>query len=132
MELFGIVLSIPVAFVASLMYCFMLAAVDARYPTLSALLRRGAWIVLALFVAEVILLATMGAVGARAALGSGYYASHLVVFFLGTPALANVLMLGRGPHRKGRWLAPVLLCTLFALVLVLLQYGVSEALFGID
>jgi hypothetical protein len=69
MELFGIVLSVPVAFVASLVYCFILARGIVRFPTAR---RRLWWMsagILAWFCIEVALLVTMGAVGARRFLG---------------------------------------------------------------
>lgn len=96
---------------------------------MSHLLRWASFVVLVVFVVEIALLATVGAVRSRAAIGPLFYSAHLMVFFLGVPALANVLVLRRNVKR---WYVAVPLCTLFALVLVLMQYGVSEALFGID
>jgi hypothetical protein len=88
-------------------------------------------IVLSTFAVEVVLLAMMGAVRLQSVLGPLFYAVHLLVFVLGTPALANVLILRRiGKVPTAFVVVP--LCTAFALVLVLLQYGVSEALFGIE
>jgi hypothetical protein len=99
-------------------------------------LRRAMWRVscgvLAGFVAETILLSTLGATASSALLGPAFYVGHLIIVFLGTPALANTLMLRREPKRAIAWYAPVPMCTLFAVVLVSLQYGVSEALFGIE
>jgi hypothetical protein len=46
--------------------------------------------------------------------------------------LANVLLLGKPKPLLARWYVAGLACTLFAFSLVLLQYGVSEALYGID
>ena len=78
-----------------------------------------------------VLLATIGAVRSRGAIGPAFYAVHIALFFLGTPALANALVLRkRGGMRRWYWAVPA--CTLFAFALVLLQYGVSEALYGID
>jgi len=132
MEIFGIILSIPVAFVASAVYCFLLARVVLRLETL----RRVMWLVsvgvLIAFGVEVALLFTLGAVRARGSLGPGFYVGHVMVFFLGPPALANVLVLRRRSTRAVRWYLAVPFCTVFAFVLVLLQYGVSEALYGID
>ena len=129
MEIFGIILSVPVAFVASLLYCFLLAKIVRRWSLVSHLLRWASLVVLVVFVVEIALLATVGAVRSRAAIGPLFYPAHLMVFFLGVPALANVLVLRRNVKR---WYVAVPLCTLFALVLVLMQYGVSEALYGID
>jgi hypothetical protein len=57
---------------------------------------------------------------------------HLAIFVLGTPSLANVIILrnSRATLRPWWWAVPV--CTVFAVALILLQYGVSEALYGVD
>lgn len=131
MEMFGIVLSIPVAFVACLVYCLILAKVVVHIE----LLRRAMWAislgVLMLFAIEVTLLVTLGAVRSRGFIGPTFYVAHLALFLLGTPALANLLVLWK-PRGILRWYWAVLICTLFAFGSVLLQYGVSEALYGID
>jgi hypothetical protein len=133
MELFGIVLSIPVAFVASLLYCLLLDRLVLKMEVPSRWLRRGSLLILALFAVELILLVTLGPVRSRGLLGSGFYAAHLILFFLGPPALANLLVLRR--PRGGvlaKWYVAAAACTVFAFFLVLLQYSVSEALYGID
>jgi hypothetical protein len=52
-----------------------------------------------------------------------------MVFVLGTPALANVLVLR---PIACKWYVAGLVCTIFAVFLVLLEYDVSEALYGIN
>src|SRR5262245_29804659 len=132
MEIFGILFSIPASFVASLVYCFLVATFVVRLETLSRLMWYVSVAVLIAFGAEVLLLGTLGAVRARSVLGPGFYAGHLMLFALGTPALANVLLLRRRPRRGLPWYAAVPVCVVFAFVLVLLQYTVAEALYGID
>ena len=132
MELFGIVLSIPVAFVMSMAYCAVLAHAIRWVEGLRRWLYAVSLVVLAGFLCEVVLLATLGAIGSRAVVGPAFYLAHVVFFLLGTPALANVLLLRkRGPVVR-RWYLAGVLCTAFAFCLVLLQYGVSEALYGVD
>jgi hypothetical protein len=131
-ELFGIVFSIPVAFVMSMAYCAILAHAIRRVERLRPWLYAVSIVLLVGFLGEVVLLVTLGAVGSRAFVGPVFYVAHSVFFFLGTPALANVLLLRkRGPLVR-RWYLAGALCTVFAFCLVLLQYGVSEALYGID
>lgn len=131
MEIFGIVLSIPVAFVASAVYCFLLS----RFVVRRDVPRRALWFTSAalmiVFGFEVALLITIGAVQSQAIIGPGFYAAHLAIFFLGPPVLANVLILPK-PGGALRWYWAVPLCTLFAFALVLLQIGVSEALYGVE
>ena len=131
MELVGIILSVPVAFVANLVYSYLLARFVVRVDWLRKIMWVASVALLVLFAAEIALLVTIGPVRSRASIGPAFYLTHLAIFLLGTPALANVLIL-RFRSTTFRWYWAVPLCTLFALVLVLLQYGVSEALYGID
>jgi len=75
MELLGIVLSVPVAFVASVVYCFFLSKVVVPRDVL----RRVLWFMsvglLALFGVEVALLVTLGAVKSQAIMGPGFFAA---------------------------------------------------------
>lgn len=131
MELFGIALSVPVAFVCSMLYCLLLAKVIAKRQQTIRFLRITSIILLSLFCTELLLLIPLGAVRSRALLGPTFYAVHLILFFLGPPALANVLVLRRqGLFRS--WYEAGVMCTAFAFFLVLLQYSVSESLYGID
>jgi hypothetical protein len=131
MEILGIILSVPVAFMASLGYCFLLAKVVCGFETLRRVMWLASIVVLVAVGAELALLVTLGAVRSQALIGPAFYAAHVALFFLGTPALANVLVLRR-PGAILRWYWAVPVCTLFAFGLVLLQYGVSEALYGVD
>jgi hypothetical protein len=130
MELFGIVFSIPVALIASVAYILSIRWIVGKFPQLVTPLLVGGVAILTLFLAEIVLLATIGAVESRGVVGSLFYGLHLMVFFLAVPALANVLVL----QCRRRVTVPlaITLCTVFAFILVLMQYGVPEALYGID
>jgi hypothetical protein len=130
MELFGIMFWISAAFVASAGYTLLLERFIGPLRRLSAFLIYVSTIILAGFGVEILLLVTLGAVRSRGLIGPVFYSAHLFFFFFGVPALANVLVLRFGQRVK--WYVPVLICTVFAFLLVLLQYGVSEALYGMD
>jgi len=132
MELFGIALSIPVAFVANMLYCLFLSRVLLKLERASRWLRFASWLVITSFTAELALLVTLGSVRSRGLLGRGFYVAHLVLFFLGPPALANLLVLRPRRGFFARWYIVGALCTAFAFFLVLLQYTVSESLYGIE
>jgi hypothetical protein len=132
MELFGIILSVPIAFVISMAYCAFLANVVRRLDFARRLLFVVSLILLGLFLIELLLLAIFGAVHSRAAVGPGFYVAHVFFFFVGVPALGNVLVLPISGPILGRWYFAGAICTLFVVLLVLLQYGVSEALYGVD
>jgi len=125
MELLGIVLSIPVAFVASMLYCLFLARVLLKFERPSRWLRMVSRIVMAMFAAELIMLVTLGPVRSRGLLGPGFYV-------LGAPALANLLVLRPRRGVLAKWYLAAAVCTVFAFLLVLLQYSVSESLYGIN
>ena len=132
MENFAIAFSVPAAFVLSTIYCALLTKVVRRFDRLRRFLYSSSLIGLGLFLVELALVASLGAVRSRAIIGPSFYVAHVAFFFLGTPALANALVLrGRGPF-MGRQYVTVVVCTVFALFLVLTQYYVSEALYGVD
>lgn len=93
MELFGIAGSIPFAFLATALYRVLLLKAARRLPWISPVFRVVSYSVLALFGAELVLLATLGAIGSRAIVGPGFSVAHMIVFFLATPALANIILL---------------------------------------
>jgi hypothetical protein len=132
MELFGIALSIPVALVASMLYCFFLDRVVLKSDHPRRWLRFTSYFVLAFFAAELVMLLTLGAGRSRAILGPGFYIVHLILFFISVPALANVLVLRQRRGFVASWYIAGALCTIFAFFLVLLQYSVSEAFYGIE
>jgi hypothetical protein len=70
MELFGAVLSIPVAFTASMLYCLLLTKPISKSALLSRCLRIASFVVLSLFAAEIALLITIVGVAAYSDLDS--------------------------------------------------------------
>jgi hypothetical protein len=132
MELFGIAASIPGAFVLIALYRLILLKVVARFRWAITLLTPASYVVLGLFAVEIALLATLGAIQSRTLIGPVFFTGHTIVFFLGTPALANVIMLRKPAGPAPKWYVVSSLCTTLAFFLVLLEYHVSEQLFGID
>ncbi len=103
-----------------------------QFERLSRLIFQVSTTVLIALAFEMALLAVFGAVRVREMLGPAYYPAHMLPFFLGTPSVANVVVLRPQAKRMRGWSSAVPLCTIMALALVLMQYGVSEALYGID
>lgn len=73
-----------------------------------------------------------GPAQAFASIGSMFYAAHFALFVLGTPALANVLVFRSRGDRTGRWYVAAPICTAFAIAMTLMQYAVSEAIYGVS
>ena len=76
MELFGIVLSIPAAVVIS------------------------AYLIFAGIGIELLLLITLGAFRSRDLIGPVFYRVHLLFFFCGAPAVANIFVLRSREHSR--------------------------------
>jgi hypothetical protein len=132
MELFGIVCSIPAAFVATVVYSFALRWVIRKQPWLATVLVPASLLVLASLAVEWVLLATVGAVRSRGIVGPMFYPAHLAVFLLSVPAAATVLVVKKAGVRLGSPFVAALVCSVLALPVVLAQYVVTEALYGID
>jgi hypothetical protein len=133
MEMFGILLSIPGSFLASLIYAALVVAfVRPCEPLRRAFLAASIGVMGLLAVEVALLVRSGGALGARAAAGPAFAVGHLLVFVLGTPALANLLVLGRRASLGRLWWLAAFPCMAFAVALVLLQFSVSEALYGPD
>jgi hypothetical protein len=132
MELLGIALSVPVAFVASMLYCFLLDRLVLKFEGPRRWLLFTSYFVLVVFAAELVMLLSLGTVRSGEILGGTFYVVHLTLFFLGVPSLANVLLLRKRRRFVDRWYVAGVLCTVFAFFLVLLQYSVSESLYGIE
>jgi hypothetical protein len=132
MELLGIVLSIPVAFVISVLYCFFLARVVRKLSHFIGWLRAGFYLILTLFVVELLLLIVLGTGRSNSLIGRGFYAMHIAIFLLGIPAVANLLVLSERKGMLSKWYVAAVVCTVFAFLQVLIQYAVSESLYGIE
>ena len=131
MELFGILCSVPAAFVGTAIYAY-LARLAFRHEPVKRIALLGSELVLFGLLLEWAMLLTVGAVRSRTNFGPAFYPVHLVLFFLAVPALANLLIIKKGETAIGKWYVVALLCTALALPVVLTQVGVAEALYGID
>lgn len=132
MEIFGILFSVPVVFVLILGYGALLCRVVATHDRFSQFFRIASGVILGFLAIEVVLLASKGPIRCRQIFGVGFEVVHLILFFLATPSLATLLILRGRSRPPGSRFAAAAACALFALLHVLLQYGVSEALHGVD
>ena len=103
----------------SMVYCALLAKVVRRLDRVRRFLLRVSLIVLGSFVVDLVLLSKLDTVRSRAVVGPGFYVAHTVFFFLGTPALANALILGRRCSLVAWWYVAGAVCTIFAIFLIL-------------
>jgi hypothetical protein len=131
MELFAVVGAMPAAFIASALYSGIL-----RRLTLGATAKRlllwASAAVLGGVLLEWLLLAMLGPLHLRSLLGPTFGWLHLALFFLAVPALANILIIARPDTMLSSWVVLGILSAALALPVVLTQYVVSDALYGID
>jgi hypothetical protein len=131
-DVLGLALAIAAVLVANCAYVLFVRFGIRRWPRLRP---TAVWIsrlVLLLAVADAILVAIAGAVAARTRIGPAYWTIHLVAVIAGAPALANVLLLRSGGYWLQRWVAVIVLCSLFGIALVFFQVSVGDALYGPD
>jgi hypothetical protein len=135
MELFALLLAVPVTFVTSVVYTAFVLAVFRFLPVVSRVLVAASWFVVALIVMELLLLAAMGARGTYAHLGHVFTAMHFLGFLLGPPAVANLVLHFAPCWNLNKWfrLSSVALCCWIACMAVLLGHIiVDEAIVGPD
>jgi hypothetical protein len=132
MEIFALLLSFPGAVILSALYRVLLLKAISRFRWIPTLFAPASYIVLGLLAAEIILLAKFGAVRSRGLVGPSFAVAHAIVYLLGTPALANLLVFRGVSKATARWYVVVPLCSVLAWFLVFVEYDVSDQLYGPD
>jgi hypothetical protein len=132
MDVFGLVLAIPAVVVANICYVLLVWFGLSRLIKLRPWLLWPSRLVIALAASDVIVVASLGAVTARRLIGPAFDWLHLLVFLLGAPSLANLLVLTPKGRSFQRLIAVTVLCSAFGVFLVFFQVGVGETLYGPD
>ncbi len=132
MELFGIIFSVPVIFISSIIYSFIIKKVTDKYGLLRKPLLLISALIFVLVFLEFIGVITFGVIKFHEYIGAYFYSIHTVFFFLAVPALVNIMQLQKKYPFLSVWHIIGVFCAIYGLGVVLLQYTVSEALFGID
>ena len=130
MELFGIILSIPGAFLASVTYRCLLIWFSEVYPLAVRMIIFASRCVLIAILLEWAALATWSAVELHHFLGVFYYKFHSLLFLAGTPSLINVIVLADPQKPRVITNLVILLATLLGFTLVLVEFSVSDSIFG--
>jgi len=132
MELFGIILSVPMAFVASSIYSVIIKKLTMKWKILTIPILWISIIILSLIIMEFFCVITFGTIKLREIIGQSYYPIHAFLFFLALPSLVNVMRLQKRINFMSKWYVIGVTCAFFGLCIVLMQYTVSESLYGID
>jgi hypothetical protein len=131
MESLGIALGILGGLVAAPLFCFLLIKIIAPLPRLSRLAFFVAAVSLVIYAVELSFVGVRSAVAARQLVGPAFFPVHALLTLGSAPALACVLLLGRRNIAKW-WPAAAAICWLVGVFSIFYQYGVAEALYGID
>jgi hypothetical protein len=135
MELFGLLFAAPVTFVTSAAYVGLLFALFRFLPVIARVLVTLSVFVVGLIVAELVLLAALGARSTYADLGHGFTALHFAGLLLGPPAIANLVScLGRriSLNRWLRFFSATVSCWIACMAALLGNIAVDEAIVGVD
>jgi hypothetical protein len=132
MEGFAIILSLPGGLFIGFIYAIVARALTSEFRWLIKPVLYTSIIILVCLVSELVLLATFGAVRSRSLLGPPFSLIHFINFVLGAPALANVLVVPRRMYYQGHQIVAGMAFGLMFTILVILQYCVSEALYGVN
>ena len=126
MELFGLLLSIPGAFFMSIICRFVILQADPHYPWIRRFLKPISKGILGLLAVELLAFGMLGPRRVHDLTGPLFEVVRFLVFFLATPALVSLLVL-RWPSK---WYVVGPLGAAFAFALILLQFRVSDQVYG--
>jgi hypothetical protein len=131
MEMYGIIFSVPMAFICGIIYAVIIGKVIAKWNELMTPLLWISGVLFALLLLEIISVIVIGTLKLRAIIGPEYYPIHSLLFFLTLPSLVNIMKIQKSIPLLSKWYFIGTACAIIGLVIVILQYGVSEALYGI-
>lgn len=135
MELIGLMLAVPATLLATCAYVAMLAGVMRFLPKIAGFVAVGSVAALGCVAVEQFYLSSFGAVETYARLGRTYAAIHLVAFFLGPPAIANLVFLAARLLKRSMWTAAIAagtLCWPASLITVGMNILIDEHIAGVD
>ncbi len=131
MESLAIALWIVGGLVAAPIFCFILATFIRPLPTLTRILFYPAVFGLGMFALDLLAVGLFGAVRSRELIGPAFFPTHAFVTLMSAAFLAGSLLLGRRNFAH-RWLVVAVVSWMFGVFSIFYQYGVAEALYGID
>jgi len=112
-------------------FCFLMARKVREAQRIARALWYAAVSVLWLAAVELLVVGVLGSVRARGSVGPAFVPIHVLLTFSAAPALACALLLGRR-HLANWWLAVAATGWLVGVAAIFYQYGVMEALYGVD
>ena len=132
MEMYGIILSIPAAFLCGSIYAILIGKIIKKWNKSIVSLQWMSVVILALVLFEVVGVTVIGTLKLREIIGVAYYQIHILLFFSTLPSVVNIMKIQKQIPFLSRWYIIGIACALIGFGIVILQYGVSEALYGIN
>lgn len=136
MELFGLLFAIPLTLVTATMYCIGAAFIFRKLRVLRAVALVSSLLVCLCITTEIALLGTLGAKATYSRLGIGFTLIHEVSFWLGPPAIANLLLLlfriQSDTWRRRKIAVATLVCWFACVSALFANIAVDEAIVGVD
>ena len=131
MESLGIAIFMLTGIVAAPVFCLVLVKLVRPHPRVSLVIFYYALALLLLFAIDLLLVGTLGAVKVRAIVGPAFMPLHALLMLGSAPALACASLLGQKSLARW-WPVVALLSWILGVFSIFQQYGVAEALYGID
>ena len=132
MELYAIVFSVPMSFIMSITYGFIIGKITTKWSFLIVPVLWISCMVLIFLIAEFFGVFIVGVIKLREVIGTSYYSIHSFLFFFTLPSLVNIMRLQTRIRFLSKWYVMGSICAFFGLCIVVLQYYVFEILYGID
>src|ERR1700690_3400101 len=132
MELYGIILSVPMAFVASSIYSGIIKRLTMKWEFLTTPILWLSVLSLSLIIMEFLGMSKFGTIKLQETIGQLYYPIHVCLFLSALPSLVNVMRRqGKSPFLS-KWYVIGITFAFCGLCVVLMQYTVFESLYGVD
>lgn len=131
MESLAIALWIAGGLVTAPIFCFVLATYIRPHRTVARIFFYPAVFGLCLLTLDLLAVGWVGAVRSRELIGPAFFPIHTFVTLVSPAFLAGSLLLGER-HFARRWIAVAGLSWMLGVFSIFYQYGVAEALYGID
>jgi len=129
MELFAILLVIPISFIISLIYFKIISYIIAKWSFFSKWILLSSKFIILLCVVEFSLIIFLGVSTLQNMSNGLYYVIHLGLFFLLLPSFINIIIIKISFLNK--WYIAVPVSVIFSIIIIFYQIFVSERLFGI-
>lgn len=130
--LYVILVAMPISFVAGSVYCVIIKRLTIKWKFLINPILLISALILSLVLLDFLGVAIFGVIKLQEITGQSYLPIHAFLPSLALPSLVNVMSLQKKINFLSMWYVIGIACALFGLGFVLLGYYISESLYGIN